>query len=126
MPPTVSVCERIRQLRETKGLSQGDIEAKTKLLRCYVSRVENGHTVPSVETLQKLANALGVPLYQLFYEPPDGTEPDFILPPKKVNELSKKKQQLLNQIVTLFRNIDDSECTKITTIARTFAKLKAK
>ena len=63
---------RLRILREERDLSQGDIEARTGLLRCYISRVENGHTVPSIETLKKLAGALEVPLYQLFYE---GTEP---------------------------------------------------
>ena len=66
--------ERLRNIREEKELSQGDIERKTGLLRCYISRVENGHTVPSVETLQKFAHALEVPMYQLFYdsqEPPD-------------------------------------------------------
>jgi transcriptional regulator with XRE-family HTH domain len=66
--------ERLRQLRDLKKLSQGDIEKKTGLLRCYISRVENGHTVPALETLEKFAHALGVPLYQLFYdgeEPPD-------------------------------------------------------
>ena len=59
-------------LRETKKLSQGDIEKRTGLLRCYISRVENGHTVPAIETLEKLARAMEVPLYQLFY---DGEEP---------------------------------------------------
>jgi transcriptional regulator with XRE-family HTH domain len=63
---------RLRMLRDEKGLSQGDIERRTGLLRCYISRVENGHTVPSIETLEKLAAALEVPLYQLFYE---GAEP---------------------------------------------------
>jgi transcriptional regulator with XRE-family HTH domain len=66
--------ERLRNIREEKKLSQGDIERKTGLLRCYISRVENGHTVPCVETLQKFAHALEVPMYQLFYdsqEPPD-------------------------------------------------------
>ena len=58
---------RLRQLREAKGLSQGDIETKTGLLRSYVSRVENGHTVPSLETLQRFAAALEISLYQLFY-----------------------------------------------------------
>ena len=62
------VGERLLKLREEKKLSQGDIEKRTGLLRCYVSRVENGHTVPSLETLEKFASALGVPLYQLFYE----------------------------------------------------------
>jgi transcriptional regulator with XRE-family HTH domain len=60
--------ERLRELRVEKKLSQGDIEKKTGLLRCYVSRVENGHTVPAVETLEKFARALEVPMYQLFYD----------------------------------------------------------
>jgi len=64
--------ERLRLLREQKNLSQGDIEKRTGLLRCYLSRVENGHTVPAVETLEKLARALDMPLYQLLY---DGEEP---------------------------------------------------
>lgn len=59
---------RLRTLREEKTLSQGDIEKRTGLLRCYISRVENGHTVPSLETLERLAAALEVPLYQLFYD----------------------------------------------------------
>src|SRR6202049_3718175 len=64
--------DRLRELREEKKISQGDIEKRTGLLRCYISRVENGHTVPAVETLEKFARALEVPLYQLFY---DGNEP---------------------------------------------------
>ena len=64
--------DRLRHLREAKHLSQGDIEKRTGLLRCYVSRVEHGHTVPSIQTLEKWAHALQVPLYQFFY---DGDEP---------------------------------------------------
>jgi len=64
--------ERLRVLREAKRFSQGEIEKRTGLLRAYVSRVENGHTVPAVETLEKFARALEVPMYQLFY---DGEEP---------------------------------------------------
>lgn len=64
--------DRLRDLREAKHLSQGDIEKRTGLLRCYVSRVENGHTVPGIETLEKWARALEVPLYQFFY---DGDQP---------------------------------------------------
>ena len=74
--------ERLREMREEKKLSQGDIEKRTGLLRCYISRVENGHTVPAIETLEKLARALEVPLYQLFYE---GDEP-----PKLPNLLKRK------------------------------------
>ncbi|MGA9885421.1 MAG: helix-turn-helix domain-containing protein [Candidatus Acidiferrales bacterium] len=64
--------ERLRAIRDEKHLSQGDIEKRTGLLRCYISRVENGHTVPAIETLEKLARAMEVPLYQIFY---DGEEP---------------------------------------------------
>src|ERR1035437_9882988 len=60
--------QRLKELREAKNLSQGDIEKRTGLLRCYTSRVENGHTVPSIETLEKYARALGIPVYRLFYE----------------------------------------------------------
>jgi transcriptional regulator with XRE-family HTH domain len=74
--------DRLRALREEKKFSQGDIEKKTGLLRCSVSRVENGHTVPAVETLEKFARALEIPMYQLFY---DGEEP-----PKLPNLLKRK------------------------------------
>jgi transcriptional regulator with XRE-family HTH domain len=65
--------ERLRALREKLDLSQGDIETRTGLLRCYISRVENGHTVSPVDTLEKIAHAIEMPLYQLLYggdEPP--------------------------------------------------------
>src|SRR5271170_6419828 len=65
--------DRLRELRRQKKLSQGEIENRSGLQRAYLSRVENGHTVPNVETLEKWARALEVPMYQLFYvgeEPP--------------------------------------------------------
>ena len=76
------ICDRLRELRESRKLSQGDIEKRTGLLRAYISRVENGHTVPAIETLEKLARALEVPLYQLFY---DGEKP-----PQLPNLLKRK------------------------------------
>jgi transcriptional regulator with XRE-family HTH domain len=74
--------DRLRVLREDRKLSQGDIEKRTGLLRCYISRVENGHTVPAIETLEKLARAMEIPMYQLFY---DGDEP-----PKVPNLVTRK------------------------------------
>src|ERR1700690_4640177 len=74
--------DRLRELREQKKMSQGEIEKRTGLLRCYISRVENGHTVPAIETLEKFARALEVPLYQLFY---DGEKP-----PELPNLLKRK------------------------------------
>jgi transcriptional regulator with XRE-family HTH domain len=80
------VNDRIRELREQKKLSQGDIERRTGLIRSYLSRVENGHTMPSIETLEKLAAALEIPLYVLLY---DGDQPP--PPPKVISSRSREK-----------------------------------
>ena len=64
--------QRLREIREGRNLSHGDIERRTGLLRCYTSRVENGHTVPAIETLEKYARALEIPLYKIFH---DGSTP---------------------------------------------------
>jgi transcriptional regulator with XRE-family HTH domain len=66
---------RLKEIREQKNLSQGDIERVSGLKRCYVSRVENGHTVPAVETLERLARALEVPMYRLFYDGDESLPP---------------------------------------------------
>ena len=60
----------IRDFRLQRGMSQGDIEKRTGLLRCYLSRVENGHTVPSLETLQKIAGALDLQLSEFLRRTP--------------------------------------------------------
>jgi transcriptional regulator with XRE-family HTH domain len=79
---------RLRQLREQKQLSQGDIEERTGLLRCYVSRVENGHTVPSLETLERFAGVLDVPLYELFFTADEAPSTPNLTPRKTLEELS--------------------------------------
>src|SRR5499425_1009654 len=81
----VIIADRLRALREAKQLSQGDIEKRTGLLRCYISRVENGHTVPAIETIEKMARALEVPMYQVFY---DGEQPPQLpnLPKRKSSD----------------------------------------
>ena len=102
--------ERLRQIREQKNLSQGDIEHKTGLLRCYVSRVENGHTVPAIETLEKFARAMDVPLYQLFY---DGEKPpELPALPKREKGFSDewgatgKEARFLHRFRTLLRRME--------------------
>ena len=77
--------DRLRELREQKKLSQGDIENRTGLVRPYISRVEHNHSVPTIETLEKFARALEVPMYELFY---DGDEPPKppILPKRKTSD----------------------------------------
>lgn len=105
--------DRLRALREEKKFSQGDIEKRTGLLRCYISRVENGHTVPAIETLEKMARALEVPLYQLFY---DGEEPPELpnLPKRKSADdivwgASGKEARLLNKFRRLMGRIEEGD-----------------
>jgi transcriptional regulator with XRE-family HTH domain len=95
----MDIGRRLTFLREQKQLSQGDIEKRTGLLRCYISRVENGHTVPAVETLEKLARAFEVPLYQLMY---DGQDPP-ALPKRNGNKATEwgdagKDARFLNKL----------------------------
>jgi len=105
--------DRLRALREEKKLSQGDIEARTGLRRCYISRVENGYTVPAIETLEKLARALECPLYELFY---DGEEPP-VLPSllkrrssdKAAWGSSGKDARYLNKLRNLMGKADEQD-----------------
>jgi transcriptional regulator with XRE-family HTH domain len=103
--------DRLRALREEKKLSQGDIEKRTGLIRCYVSRVENGHTIPAIETIEKFARALEVPMYQLFY---DGEEPPKLpnLPRRKsFDDIawggSGKDARFLNKLRRLLSKINE-------------------
>ena len=86
--PQVNIGEVIKTYRGQRGLSQGDIERRTGLLRCYLSRVENGHTVPSLETLAKIAEAMDISLADFF----PGTEtPRDKETQKMLGELSQEK-----------------------------------
>ena len=105
--------DRLRDLREQKKLSQGDIEKRTGLLRCYISRVENGHTVPAIETLEKLARAMEIPMYQLFY---DGDEPPQLpnLPKRKSSDdiawgSSGKDARYLSKLRRLLGRTDEGD-----------------
>jgi transcriptional regulator with XRE-family HTH domain len=117
--------DRLREMREEKKLSQGDIEKRTGLLRCYVSRVENGHTVPAIETLEKMARALEVPLYQLFY---DGEEPPKLpsLPKRKSSDeivwgSSGKDGRYLNKLRRVLSKSDEHNRKLILLMAQKMA-----
>jgi transcriptional regulator with XRE-family HTH domain len=105
--------DRLRAFREEKKLSQGDIEKRTGLFRCYISRVENGYTVPAIETIEKFARALEVPLYLLFY---DGEEPPKspVLSRRRVKDdtswgHSGKDARVLNRFRRLLSRMDARE-----------------
>src|ERR1700683_4973802 len=120
------IADKLRALREEKDLSQGDIEKRTGLLRCYISRVENGHTVPAIETLEKLARALEIPLYQFFYE---GGQP-----PELPNQLKRKLEdnsawgssgpdaRMLNKFRTYLSRTDEKDLKILLVMARKMAR----
>jgi len=123
--PAMIIGDRLRALREEKKLSQGDIEKRTGLLRCYISRVENGHTVPAIETLEKMARALEVPLYQLFYEGQEPPELPQILkrrsPKENVWGDSGKDARLLGKLRRLLGKADEQDRKMILFMAQKMA-----
>ncbi len=120
------VGDRLRALREAKKLSQGDIEGRTGLLRSYISRVENGHTVPSVETLEKWAHGLEVPVYQLFYEGEQSPEPPRLAKRKTREEVafgsSRKEARYLSKFRRLLARMSESHRCLLLHLARKMAR----
>jgi transcriptional regulator with XRE-family HTH domain len=120
------VGDRLRALREEKKLSQGDMEKRTGLFRCYVSRVENNHTIPAIETLEKMARALEVPMYHLFY---DGEEPPKLpnLPKHKSSDgnawgSSGKDKRYLSKLRRLLGKADEQDRKLLLLMAQKLAR----
>lgn len=99
----MNIGETIRNYRLQKGMSQGDIEKRTGLLRCYLSRVENGHTIPSLDTLAKIATAMEVPLGQFFADHHSNGGP------KNLPPLTEDEVRFLSQIRRYSSNLNDSD-----------------
>jgi transcriptional regulator with XRE-family HTH domain len=108
----------IRGYRLQKGFSQGDVEKRTGLLRCYLSRVENGHTVPSIDTLSKIATALDLPLAQFFAE----DDPNGRLTPQK---LSDEELRFLSHIWRYSSNLNESDRKLLLAMVKKFATAAA-
>lgn len=104
----------IRAFRLQKGLSQGDIEKKTGLLRCYLSRVENGHTVPSLDTLAKIAQALDLPIAQFFADDSLGRQ-------FNTQKLSDEEMRFLTQIRRYSSNLNESDRKLLLAMVKKFA-----
>ena len=104
----------IRAYRLQKGLSQGDIEKKTGLLRCYLSRVENGHTVPSLDTLSKIALALDLPIAQFFADDSLGRQ-------MNTQKLSDDELRFLSQIRRYSTNLNESDRKLLLAMIKKFA-----
>src|SRR5580700_1354104 len=104
----------IRAHRLQRGLSQGDIEKKTGLLRCYLSRVENGHTIPSLDTLSKIAMALDLPIAQFFSE-------DGVTRQMNTQRISDEELRFLTQIRRYSTNLNESDRKLLLAMVKKFA-----
>jgi transcriptional regulator with XRE-family HTH domain len=112
-PAPIAIGTTIRAFRLQKGMSQGDIEKRTGLLRCYLSRVENGHTVPSLDTLAKIASALDLPLSQFFSEEVVRDVPGL--------SLNEDEIRFLTQIQRYSANLSESDRRLLLAMVRKFA-----
>jgi transcriptional regulator with XRE-family HTH domain len=101
--------DKLKALREQKKLSQGDIEKRTGLLRCYISRVENGHTVPSVYTLEKMARALEVPMYRLFTDEDHVKKPNIPAEDRVSRAANSKQERELWAFAKLLSRMNDKD-----------------
>lgn len=111
----MNIGETIRTYRLQKGMSQGDIEKRTGLLRCYLSRVENGHTIPSLDTLSKIAGAMELPLGQFFADHlSNGNAKN--LPP-----LTEDEVRFLTQIRRYSMGLNDSDRKLVLTMVKKMA-----
>jgi transcriptional regulator with XRE-family HTH domain len=101
--------ERLKDLREQKAMSQGDVEKHTGLLRCYISRVENGHTVPSVGTLEKMSRALEIPMYRFFTADVHAKAPDVPSQETPSRAVKAKQDRELRAFAKLLSRMDDKQ-----------------
>jgi transcriptional regulator with XRE-family HTH domain len=117
--------DRLRELREEKKLSQGDIEKRTGLLRSYISRVENGHTAPAIETLEKIARALELPLYQLLYNGDEPPKPPKLLklsPDENLWGSTGKDARYLNKLRRLLGKSNENDRKLVLHMAQKMAR----
>ena len=67
-----NIGQRIRQLRESRGMTQSQLQARSRVSRSYLSRIESGQMTPSLGTLEKISEALGVGLNRFFVPESNG------------------------------------------------------
>ena len=118
--PKVNIGNVIRSYRADRGLSQGDIERRTGLLRCYLSRVENGHTVPSLETLAKIAEALEITLADFF---PGSETPSERDAQKMLGELSEEEVRFLAEIKKYSTTLNEGDKRLVLAMIRKMASI---
>ena len=124
----MQIGQRLREVRVAKNLSQGDVEERTGLIRCYTSRVEHGYTIPSLETIEKYARAFEIPMYQLFVTADE--KPSRIMPAiraaaeEKLFGSAPKEKRYLVELCNLLGRMADSERALVFSMVHAMAKRK--
>ncbi len=61
----IKIGNRIKSLRESKGISQQDLAAICNFEKANLSRIEAGRTNPTISTLYKISQALEISVAEL-------------------------------------------------------------
>ena len=120
----MDIGDRLRELREERHLTQGDIEVRTGLKRCYTSRVENGHTIPAVDTLEKYARAFELPLYKIFCDagnPPEFLKRSVSIDKTKTRQIGRKEIRYLEKLRRSLAKLCQRDRNLLLAVARMMA-----
>jgi len=102
----------IRALRRQQGLTQEQLAERANLHPTYVAKIELGERLPSLESLNSLAQALGVPLSTIV-KPLDETESPVIHDSPKYTSIEVHREKLIKEIIIALQNCKASELVLI-------------
>ena len=122
----MQIGDKLRELRLAKNLSQGDIQKRTGLFRCYTSRVEHGHTVPSIETLEKYAHALEIPMYRLFTDEDSVKVAKLRQPKDDSSSWGTKERDAFQTLAKALARMDEQDRKLLLSMAQGMARRSAK
>ena len=115
----MDIGKRLRELREARGLSQGDVEDRSGLSRAHLSKIENGHGAPSLPVLERWAEALDVELYQLFAV--GDAQPEAPVPPERIPGGAQERT-----LLGLISQMSAEDRALLMSLAREMVKRKGK
>lgn len=103
----MTIGERLRSTRETRGLSQGELGKLTKIHRMQISKYENNGAVPSAEILKKLVKVLQVSADYLLFDGQRKETVEFNDPTLKeqfllVDKMDKEERKTIKSLIDAY------------------------
>lgn len=96
--------ERIRELRKARGLTQEQLAELVEVEQKHVSRLELGKSYPTIERLEKIAEALNVPLKDFFdFMHLDSPDTRALKIDELVKGMNEDYQRIIYKIVQAFK-----------------------